>query len=140
MAHMPIEIARFLHEEGIGVYDEAQGTGNPDHNIFIGVMPDGEGIPDDLILLNQYAGRQSMHDDIGGAKRPGLQVRCRAKYYEDAAHKAEEISELLDQHMGLVDTTFYQQIRQVQAPFFLEQDDNERIIFCQNFYIDREVN
>lgn len=140
MAFMPIEIARFLHEEGIGVYDEARGTGNPNHNIFIGKMPDGVGIPDDLILLNQYSGRQSVHDDLGGAQRPGLQVKCRAKYLEDAAAKAEEINELLDQYMGLVDTTFYQWIRQVQAPFFLEQDDNERIIFCQNFYIDREAN
>lgn len=134
MAFMPIEIARFLNAHGVGVFDEAQGSGN----IFIGIMPDGIGVPDDLILLNQYGGRQSVVSDLGGAKRPGLQVKCRAKYLEDAANKAEQINDLLNEYRGLVDGAWYNWIRQVQAPMFLEQDTNERIIFVQNFYIDKQ--
>ncbi len=139
MTSMPLEIARFLTQKGIGVYDEVQGTTNPAHNIFIGIMPDGAGIPADLILLNQSAGRQSIQKNTADIQRPGLQVKCRAQYYDDAETRATEINNLLDQYIGLIDATYYNSIRQIQAPFFLEQDDNERIIFCQNFYIDREV-
>lgn len=138
---MPEEIARFLHMNGIGVYDEINGTANPDHNIFIGIMPDGEkiGVPDDLILVNQYAGRQSIHHSLDRVERPGLQVQCRAKYYDDAAKKADEIDKLLDQYEGEIDGIYYNEVRAVQSPFLLKQDDNERIIFVQNFYIDRRI-
>lgn len=136
---MVYEIARFLNDQGVGVYDEDNGTSNPQHNIFIGMMPDGAHIPDNLILLNQYAGRQPLQRSLDYVERPGLQIKCRAKYYDDAAQKANEINELLDQYTGSMDGVYYNEVRAVQSPFLLEQDDNERIIFVQNFYIDRRI-
>lgn len=134
---MPEEIARFLHANNIGIYDERNGTSNPNNDIFIGIMPDGAGIPNDLILVSQYAGRAPLHHALGHVERPGLQVQCRAQRYDDASKKAAKIHELLDQYEGEVGSVYYNEIRAVQSPFLLKQDENKRIVFVQNFHIDR---
>ena len=132
--NMPFSIARFLHQQGIGVFDEVNGTNNSEHNIFIGIMPDGANVPRDVILLNQYAGSQPLLKALDQVQRPGLQIKCRAQYYDDAHQKAEQINRLLDQYSGEIDGLYFDEIRAIQSPFFLEQDGNERIIFCQNFH------
>ena len=127
---MPIDIAKYLDSLGIGVYDELSGSTNPNNNIFIGIMPQE---PQDIILINQYAGEQPLHKVLDDIQRPGLQIKCRAKYYDYAIAKAEEINLALDQYSGEINGKYYVEIRAVQSPFLLEQDKNECVVFCQNF-------
>lgn len=134
---MIFEIARFLTQRKVGVFDETNGTNNPEHNIFIGIMPDGANVPNDVILLNQYAGSQPLLKALDQVQRPGLQIKCRAQYYDDAHQKAEQINRVLDQYSGEIGDSYYLEIRAVQSPFLLSQDSNERIIYVQNFMIAR---
>lgn len=124
------EVARFLASNGLGIFDEV----GPDSDIFIGPMPES---PDNLIALFQYAGRQPLSHALDRVQRPGLQIMCRAVTQADAYERMDGIERLLDQFTGHLDGVYYNMIRAVQAPFFLEQDTNERVIVTQNYYIDR---
>ncbi len=108
-------------------------------NLFLGRLPDE---PDTCVALFETSGLVPI-EAMGGSTLPAyIQPRCqtlvRAADYATAAALAEDVFKKLT----LVDNealsgTRYLRIAGIQAPFYLERDGQERVVFACNYQTQR---
>lgn len=98
--------------------------------------------PDELVVLSEYAGRPPLatHQDALAVERPQLQVLYRSRDKQLCRQRIEFGYQLLSRVANLtLGSTFYQQIRAVQAPFALPNDDSDRARYVFNVAIDKAL-
>jgi hypothetical protein len=111
-------------------------------SIFSGWMPFS---PDTAVVIHETGGLPSVHTMSTGpghpaVEQPRVQVVVRAPAYEDARIIMHRVHARMD---GAKDLTLngilYHWIDAVQAPFFLRQDENNRIELACNYQIIKDV-
>lgn len=112
--------------------------------IFRSYLPDGDDVPDEVIVLYEYAGlpSNSMDSRFGGYS---LQVvtRSRPRSFDDGLERANALSNILkdigNSQIGrepvTVNHTLYFRFAALQTPFKLKEDEQRRIYFAQNFRV-----
>ena len=98
--------------------------------------------PDNLVVLSEYAGRAPLatHEDALAVERPQVQVLYRSLDMELCRARIEFAYRLLGRVSNQVlGTTFYQQLRAVQAPFALGRDDSDRARYVFNLAVDKSL-
>ncbi len=114
------------------------------------IMLDDSITPDTVAVLYETAGgpnEYTFSSSTGRAtvsfERPGLQILSRSTLYATAKIRAETAYTILDGLAGrnLPTTTGprYLEITAVQAPFFLQRDENDRYIVSTNYLAWKEV-
>lgn len=125
-----IDLANFL--------DTAQASLTLGTNLFIGRLPDS---PDTCVVLYEYGG--SAPDSLMGTglpaiQNPAVQVVVRSASYAAAETLATTCWTTLE---GIVNqtltATLYYRVSAIQSPFPLERDSQDRIVFVQNFDVQR---
>jgi hypothetical protein len=108
-------------------------------NLFLGRMPDD---PDLCVALYQYGGEQAVATMGGDAmppiEQPRFQVVVRAAGYTTAHDLASTIWGVLDSVLNeSLSSTLYYKITGIQSPFPMDRDTQDRIVFAQNFKVQR---
>ncbi len=121
------------------------GTGG---NLVKGQALDATPAPDTLTALYDTAGFAPVHTFSTSTgqvtrdhTRPSFQALVRSTSYQTAQARAQTIFETFDGLAGVslptATGTLYRSIAAVQSPFFLQRDDNHRVIFSVNFQVER---
>lgn len=107
-------------------------------NLFLGRLPDE---PDTAVALFETGGEAPVNTMGGGQyelEQPRLQVLTRGAAYSATHTLAMSVwLELEAIANSTLSSTLYQRITAVQSPFPLERDSLDRIIFSQNFRIQK---
>lgn len=93
-AHSPASvISAWLIESGVFTAP----TDNDDWPVYIGIMPDGRGVPDDCAAIYDSPGLKDGRLMGSGLNilHHGIQIRLRARVYADGWEKGQEITEAL---------------------------------------------
>lgn len=113
--------------DDIGDYLSSGGVGTLATDLFLGELPD---TPDTCVAVFETGGFDpvyTMKQRAPVAKRPSIQVICRAKRYDVARLLAGKVDQLLS---GLryreINGVMYKWIQAQQEPFFIDKDENER--------------
>ena len=76
-------------------------------------------------------------------ERPSFQILSRSTAYQTARDRAQTAYTILDglagRNLPTATGTLYQEIVAVQAPFFLQRDDNDRFIVAANYNVRKNV-
>ncbi len=129
-----IGIAQYLAEKGLVTM-----TG-PNRDVDFGAMPDGAGVPDEMVVLTPYGGPSA--DPKLGYDTPTFQVRVRGPRTGDAItpyNKAKAIYDVLHglTNVELPDGTWVVSLIGLQShPVWLERDENRRVHFVQNYQLE----
>lgn len=110
--------------------------------IFRSYLPDGADVPDEVMVLYEYAGLpiDGTDSQFGGYS---LQVVTRSRSFDDGLERANAISDIL-KDIGnaqksnepiIVNNTLYISFAALQTPFKLKEDEQRRIYFAQNFRV-----
>jgi len=110
-------------------------------NLFLGRLPD---TPDTCVALYEYGGETPVSTMGGDAmppvEQPRIQVNVRAPGYSSANTLALSVWTALE---GILNETLtatrYHRVAAIQSPFPLERDSADRVIFAQNFRVQRET-
>ena len=125
-----VDIANYLDANVAGL---TLGT-----NLFIGRMPDD---PNACVAVYEYGGTrpdQTMGGGLPVLQNPSIQVRVRDASYASAETTAILCSQALEAIVDeTINTTRYNRVTAIQAPFPLERDPEDRIVFVQNFDVKR---
>lgn len=110
--------------------------------IFRSYLPDGDDVPDDVVVLYEYAGlpSNSLDSRFFGYS---LQVVTRSRSFDAGLERANSISNILkdigNSQIGrepvAVNHTLYFRFAALQTPFKLKEDEQRRIYFTQNFRV-----
>lgn len=110
--------------------------------IFRSYLPDGDDVPDEVIVLYEYAGLppNSMDSRFAGYS---LQVVTRSRSFDEGVERANAISNILKDIGNIqigrepvtVNHTLYFRFAALQTPFKLKEDEQRRIYFTQNFRV-----
>lgn len=110
-------------------------------NLFLGRMPD---TPDTCVALYEYGGDVPLNvmgsDALPPVEQPRLQVLVRAAGYSSARTLAlecwTEIEGILNESLS---GTLYHRVAANQSPFPLERDSQDRVIWAQNFRVQKST-
>jgi len=128
--------------DDIGTYLASQvGSLTLGTNLFLGRLPD---TPDTCVALYEYGGETPVSTMGGDAmppvEQPRIQVNVRAPGYSSANTLALSVWAALE---GILNETLtatrYHRVAAIQSPFPLERDSADRVIFAQNFRVQRET-
>ena len=128
--------------DDIGTYLASQvGSLTLGTNLFLGRLPD---TPDTCVALYEYGGETPVStmggDAIPPVEQPRIQVNVRAPGYSSANTLALSVWAALE---GILNETLtatrYHRVAAIQSPFPLERDSADRVIFAQNFRVQRET-
>ena len=110
--------------------------------IYRSHLPDGADVPDDVIVLYEYAGTpiNSLDSRFGGYS---LQVVTRSRSFDGGLERANTIAAALrdigNSQAGRepvpVDNTIYIRFAALHSPFKLKEDGQGRIYFAQNYRV-----
>lgn len=110
--------------------------------IYRSTCPDGDDVPDNILVLYEYAGLplEAMDTAFAGLS---LQVVTRDTDFDTGLARAQRISVILrdtgDTDKGCtsvaVNGSNYYQFAALQSPFKFKEDDAGRIYFAQNFRV-----
>ena len=107
-------------------------------SLFLGRLPDE---PDTAVALFETGGEAPVNTMGGGQyemEQPRLQVLTRGASYSATHSLAMSIwLELEAITNDTLSSTLYQRITAVQSPFPLERDTQDRIVFSQNFRVQK---
>lgn len=126
----------------IGTYLEAQvGSLALGTNLFLGRLPDD---PDTCVVVYEYGGETPVNtmgsDAMPYVEQPRIQVLTRAAGYSSARTLALQcwtaIEGVLNESLS---GTRYHRIAANQSPFPLERDSQDRVLFAQNFRVQKEL-
>lgn len=129
------DIATVLVGGGIGLTITSGTTGN----LCLGMLPDS---PVACGSLVEYEGEGLMRrmDDAGQlTERPRVQFMWRDTDYNTGLAQIRAAWKLCDVTNFTINTTFYQRLEPLQAPFALGRDDNDRWLFAFNMVATREA-
>ena len=140
--------------DDIATYIESQSTAfsklsGTSGNVARGIMLDAPNVPDTVLGIYDTAGLPNLFTFSTATgtvnvafERPGFQILSRSTSYATAESRATTAYELLD---GLTHTnlptstgTLYHEIVAQQRPFFLQRDENHRVVFSCNFLAMRQ--
>ena len=110
--------------------------------IYRSHLPDGEGVPDDVICLYEYAGAPTDSTDSRFGTY-SLQVVTRSASYDAGLERANAASSVLMDIGNIqignepitVNNTLYVRFAALQSPFKLKKDSSDRIYFAQNYRV-----
>ena len=128
--------------DDIGTYLASQvGSLTLGTNLFLGRLPD---TPDTCVALYEYGGETPVSTMGGDAmppvEQPRIQVNVRAPGYSSSNTLALSVWTALE---GILNETLtatrYHRVAAIQSPFPLERDSADRVIFAQNFRVQRET-
>ena len=108
-------------------------------NLFLGRLPDE---PDTAVALFETGGEAPVNTMGGGlyeVEQPRLQVLTRGASYSATHALAMSVWLVLEATTNdTLSATLYYRITAVQSPFPIERDSKDRIVFSQNFRVQRE--
>ena len=108
-------------------------------NLFLGRLPDE---PDTAVALFETGGEAPVNTMGGGlyeVEQPRLQVLTRGASYSATHALAMSVWLVLEATTNdTLSATLYHRITAVQSPFPIERDSKDRIVFSQNFRVQRE--
>ena len=110
----------------------AQGAGTLGVDLVAGLMPDQ---PTACVSVLSYAGSEPhlRHPDgLPYDERPRVQVSIRAASFSAAEAKARQAYKAVHFRHLVINGTRYVWCEALQAPFFLKQDDSNRVLFAFN--------
>jgi len=130
-----------LLEDIAAVIDSNSVTFTLGTNLFIGRLPDD---PDLCCAIYQYGGEEPLKTMGGDAmppiEEPRIQVIIRATGYATAQSTITTIWGYLEAILNENLTgDRYLRVSAVQSPFPLERDSQDRILFAQNFRVQKET-
>jgi len=110
-------------------------------NLFLSRLPD---TPDTCVALYEYGGETPVSTMGGDAmppiEQPRIQINVRSAGYATAHDLAYTCWTALE---GILNETLtatrYHRVAAIQSPFPLERDSADRVIFAQNFRVQRET-
>lgn len=126
----------------VGTYLEAQvGSLTLGTNLFLGRLPDD---PDTCVVVYEYGGDAPVStmgsDAMPPVEQPRIQVLTRASGYSSARTLAlscfTAVESILNESLSGVR---YHRISAIQSPFPLERDSHDRVLFAQNFRVQKEL-
>lgn len=108
-------------------------------NLFYGRLPDS---PDTCVAVYQYGGEQAVGtmggDSMPVIEQPRIQVVTRASGYVTAQSLATSVWYALEAVLNeTLTSTLYYKITAIQSPFPMERDSQDRIMFAQNFKVQK---
>lgn len=130
-----------LLEDIATVIDSNSGTFTLGTNLFIGRLPDS---PDLCCAVFQYGGEEPLNmmggDAMPPIEQPRIQVLVRATGYSTAQSTITAIWGYLEAILNENLTgDRYLRVSAVQSPFPMERDAQDRIVFAQNFRVQKET-
>ena len=114
------------------------------------IMLDHSAVSDTIAVLyetagvaNDYTFSTSSFSARVAMERPSFQILSRSTAYQTARDRAQTAYTILDGLAGrslpTATGTLYQEIVAVQAPFFLQRDDNDCFIVAANYNVRKNV-
>lgn len=108
-------------------------------NLFLSRLPDD---PDTCVAVFEYSGDAPMStmggDGFPPIEQPRIQLLTRAAGYSTAHDLASTCWVALEQVLNeTLTSTTYLRVAANQSPFPLERDTSDRVIFAQNFRVQR---
>jgi len=128
--------------DDLGTYLAAQvGTLTLGTNLYLGRMPDE---PDTCVALYEYGGDAPVNvmggDSMPPVEQPRIQILTRASGYSSARTLALEcwtaVEAVLNESLS---GTLYHRVSANQSPFPLERDSHDRVLFAQNFRVQKAL-
>lgn len=129
-----IGLVQYLDEQGVVTMS------GPDRDVDFGAMPDGAGVPDEMIVFTPYGG--PMSDPKLGYDTPTFQVRARGPSTGDAITPRSRCKAIYNALHGLTnvelpDGTWVVSVFGLQSePAWLERDANQRVHYVQNYQME----
>jgi len=126
--------------DDIGTYLASQvGSLTLGTNLFLGRLPDD---PDTCVALYEYGGETPVSTMGGDAmppvEQPRIQVNVRAPGYPSAHTLALSVWTALEAILNeTLTSTRYHRVAAIQSPFPLERDSADRVIFAQNYRVQK---
>jgi hypothetical protein len=126
--------------DDVGTYLSAQvGPLTLGTNLFLGRMPD---TPDTCVALYEYGGDAPLSvmgsDAMPPVEQPRIQILTRAPGYSSSRTLALQcwtaVEAILNETLS---GTRYHRIAANQSPFPLERDSHDRVLFAQNFRVQK---
>ena len=126
----------------IGTYLAAQvGSLTLGTNLFLGRLPDD---PDTCVVVYEYGGEAPVNtmgsDAMPYVEQPRIQVLTRASGYSSARTLALQcwtaVEAVLNESLS---GTLYHRVAANQSPFPLERDSQDRVLFAQNFRVQKAL-
>ena len=108
-------------------------------NLFLGRMPD---TPDTCVAIYEYGGDAPIStmgsDAMPPVEQPRIQILCRAPGYSSARSLALSCWTVVEAVLNeTLSGTRYHRITANQSPFPLERDSHDRVLFAQNFRVQK---
>lgn len=126
--------------EELATYMQANGIGTLGTNLFVGTLPS---TPDTCVGLQEYPGTQPAYALGGGLQVlefPRVQVMTRAKLYNVARDKADDVWRLLGAITGqTLSGVHHLRVQALSNPFELPPDDTNRKLFACNYVVTKEL-
>lgn len=128
--------------DDIGTYLQTEvGSLTLGTNLFLGRLPDD---PDTCVSVYEYGGDAPVNtmgsDAMPPVEQPRIQLLTRAAGYSSARTLAlscwTAIESVLNESLS---GTRYHRITANQSPFPLERDSQDRVLFAQNFRVQKEL-
>jgi len=128
--------------DDLGTYLASQvGTLTLGTNLYLGRMPDE---PDTCVALYEYGGDAPVNvmggDSMPPVEQPRIQILTRASGYSSARTLALEcwtaVEAVLNESLS---GTLYHRVSANQSPFPLERDSRDRVLFAQNFRVQKAL-
>jgi hypothetical protein len=110
-------------------------------NLFLGRLPDD---PDTCVAVYEYSGDDPVNV-MGGpglppVEQPRVQVAVRAAGYATAHTLAVECWTALEQVLNeTLTSTRYHRVAAIQSPFPMRRDDQDRVVFAQNYRVIKDT-
>ncbi|MGA1036649.1 MAG: minor capsid protein [Ilumatobacteraceae bacterium] len=126
----------------VGAYLETEiGSLTLGTNLFLGRMPDD---PDTCVTVYEYGGDAPVNtmgsDAMPPVEQPRIQILVRASGYSTARTLAlscwTAVEAILNENLS---GTRYHRVSANQSPFPLERDSQDRVLFAQNFRVQKEL-
>lgn len=126
--------------DDVGAYLAAQvGSLTLGTNLFLGRMPDE---PDTCVALYEYGGDSPLStmgsDAMPPVEQPRIQILTRAPGYSSSRSLAlscwAAVEAILNETLS---GTRYHRVSANQSPFPLERDSHDRVLFAQNFRVQK---
>jgi hypothetical protein len=128
--------------DDLGTYLASQvGTLTLGTNLYLGRMPDE---PDTCVAVYEYGGDAPVNvmggDSMPPVEQPRIQILTRASGYSSARTLALEcwtaVEAVLNESLS---GTLYHRVSANQSPFPLERDSRDRVLFAQNFRVQKAL-
>jgi hypothetical protein len=126
------EIARYLSDNGFGVFDLDGITENAD--IFLDNLPQ---TPVECLAITQYGGNGRALQIFGNIENLNLQITARGRDFIALRNKLDNIIDLLEQTRPTLDGHFYPLITAKQNPIKLSGREDGVYIYAAQFNVSR---